>query len=178
MKKRKAIFFDRDGIVNVKLENDYVKNFDEFVFRKHFLNLFSLIKSKGYLAILVTNQQCVDKGIIDEKELVNIHNLMQEQIFWKTNYNFDGLYFCPHLHSAGCKCRKPEIEMFEKAINDYDIAVEKSWMLGDAITDVIAGKKIGLKTILVNCILVEFENADYIVRELDEIIEIFQTTLK
>jgi D-glycero-D-manno-heptose 1,7-bisphosphate phosphatase len=81
MKKRKAIFFDRDGIVNVKLENDYVKNFDEFVFRKHFLNLFSLIKSKGYLAILVTNQQCVDKGIIDEKELVNIHNLMQEQIF-------------------------------------------------------------------------------------------------
>jgi phosphoglycolate phosphatase-like HAD superfamily hydrolase len=51
-------------------------------------------------------------------------------------------------------------------------------MLGDAITDVIAGKKIGLKTILVNCILVEFENADYIVRELDEIIEIFQTTLK
>ena len=146
----KAIFFDRDGIVNVKLENDYVKSIDEFVFEQNFFQLFKLIKDQNYLAILVTNQQCIDKGIITTDKLNEIHFYMQDELLKNTNYRFDDIYFCPDLAGSGSKYRKPETKMFTDAIEKYNIDTEKSYTIGDAVTDIEAGNKVGTKTIFVN----------------------------
>ena len=146
----KAIFFDRDGIVNIKLENDYVKSIDEFVFEQNFFQLFELIKKQNYLAILVTNQQCIDKKIITADKLHEIHSYMQAELLKQTNYQFDDIYFCPDLDGSGSKYRKPETGMFEDAIKKHNINPNISYTIGDAITDIQAGNKVGTKTILVN----------------------------
>jgi D-glycero-D-manno-heptose 1,7-bisphosphate phosphatase len=146
----KAFFFDRDGIVNVKLENDYIKSIDEFIFKQVFFQLFKLIKEQNYLTILVTNQQCVGKGIITDKELQKIHSYMQTELLKHTNYEFDDIYYCSALANTGSKYRKPEIGMFEEAIKKHNIDPNLSWTIGDSISDVQAGSKIGTKTILVN----------------------------
>ena len=124
--KRKTIFFDRDGVVNVKLENDYVKSTSEFVFRKNFFSFFKTIKDNNFLAVLVTNQQCIEKKIISEQTLVEIHNWMQEQISIETGYCFDDIYYCPHLNGSGCMCRKPATGMFEAAIKKHSVDVLNS----------------------------------------------------
>ena len=114
--KNKAIFFDRDGVINCKLENDYVKNRSEFMFQRGSLDLFSLIKRMNYLAIIITNQQCIGKGIITTETLLDIHNYMQETTLRLTGFTFDDIYFCPDLDGVGSKYRKPEVGMFEDAI--------------------------------------------------------------
>jgi histidinol-phosphate phosphatase family protein len=124
--KYKAVFFDRDGIVNVKLENDYVKSIDEFVFCENFFTLFKLIKQMNYLSILVTNQQCIAKGIITEPELITIHNFMQDEIYKNTQTKFDAIYFCPDLNGTRSKYRKPAAGMFKEAISKFDIDVDNS----------------------------------------------------
>jgi len=169
----KAIFFDRDGIVNKKPKENYVRTIEEFEFNDYFIELFSLIKELGFLAILVTNQQCVGKGIITENRLLEIHNYMQNLLYEKTHSKFDCLKYCPDLASSGSVFRKPEAGMFLQASQEYNIAPEKSWTVGDYITDVEAGKKAGTKTILVG----DFENvptADYIFPELKSVFDFFQ----
>ena len=159
--KKKAIFFDRDGIVNKRVFDGYVKNINEFEFENYFFELFELINQLGFISILVTNQQCVDKGIITVNELNEIHNFMQKKLLESTNYCFTEIYFCPDLADSGSKYRKPEVGMFIDAINKYDIDVEKSWTVGDAITDVQAGKKVKTNTILVGNFK-DVSEADYI----------------
>jgi len=146
----KAIFFDRDGVVNIKLENDYVKSVDEFVFKDDFFKLFRQIKEQNYLTILVTNQQCIGKGIITVDKLHIIHSYMQTELLKHTDYNFDKIYFCSDMEDSGSKYRKPETGMFTDAIQKYNIDVNNSWTIGDAISDIQAGNKVGTKTILVN----------------------------
>ena len=170
--KKKAIFFDRDGVVNRRL-NDYVKSIDEFVFDKYFFELFQLINPMGFISILVTNQQCVNKGIITEAKLHEIHNFMQEQLLENTNHCFTEIYFSPALANSGDKFRKPEPGMFISAINKYNIAPEDSWTIGDSITDVEAGKKVGTKTILIGH-FEDIKEADFIFRSLKEVLHFFR----
>ena len=171
----KAIFFDRDGIVNKKPKDNYVKTIEEFEFNDYFIELFCLTRKLGFLSILVTNQQCIGKGIITENRLLEIHNYMQNLLHEKTQSKFDSLKYCPDLAGSGSIFRKPEAGMFLQAMQEYNIAPEKSWTIGDSITDVEAGKKAGTRTILVG----DFENiptADYIFPELKPIINFFQNT--
>ena len=146
----KAIFFDRDGIVNIRIKGDYVKSVDEFTFEHFFFQLFELIKKQNYLAILVTNQQCINKGIITADKLSKIHTYMQAELLKHANYQFDDINFCPDLEGTGSKYRKPATGMFDDAVKKYDIDVTASWTIGDAITDIQAGRKVGTKTIFVN----------------------------
>ena len=170
----KAFFFDRDGIVNVKLENDYVKYVDEFIFEQNFFQLFELIKKQNYLAILVTNQQCIHKGIITDNELYEIHSYMQSELLKHTNYQFDDIYYCPDLDSSGSKYRKPETGMFDDAIKKYNIVPNISFTIGDAITDIQAGNKVGTKTILVNKYIKNTE-ANFHCDNLNQVHNIIQT---
>ncbi|MCL2039729.1 MAG: HAD-IIIA family hydrolase [Bacteroidetes bacterium] len=147
---KKAFFFDRDGIVNVKLENDYVKSIDEFVFTEGFFDFFKLIKEKNYIAILVTNQQCIAKNIINTDTLAAIHTYMQEELLKHSGYNFDDVYYCPDLDGTNSINRKPAIGMFTDAIKKHSIDARSSWTIGDSNTDIEAGSKAGTKTIYVN----------------------------
>ncbi len=162
---QKAVFFDRDGIVNRRYTGDYVKSIDEFVFLPDFFKLFALFKRLNFACILATNQQCIGKWIITEEKLKNIHDYMQQNIYSATGYKFDGIYFCPHLSSDNCPCRKPKAGMFEQAIKKFDIDQSKSWTIGDSVSDVIAGKTVGTNTVLIGDFK-DINEADYIFQDL------------
>ncbi len=147
--KKKAIFFDRDGIVNVRPVGEYIKEIHEFRFLPDFFDFFVKIKEKGYLAILISNQQGVGKGLMGEDDLLFLNEFMQNELLIHTGVKFDDAYYCTALAEENSPRRKPEPGMLLEAIDDWDISPEQSWLIGDSPSDIIAGKRAGVKTIFV-----------------------------
>ncbi len=141
MIKNKAIFLDRDGVINKK-RNDYVKSIKELEIFPDSGKLILKLKKMGYLVIVITNQSAINRGIITNEELEKIHLQIKKQC------NIDRFYFCPHRPDENCNCRKPKPGLLINAINEFSIDTSNSWMIGDCLTDVQAGKKVGCKTIL------------------------------
>jgi D-glycero-D-manno-heptose 1,7-bisphosphate phosphatase len=148
MSRQKAIFFDRDGVVNYRLAKDYVKTNEEFHFLPDFLKFFKEIKEKGYLAILVSNQQGVGKGLMTEDALKRVLEYMQEMLIKLTGFRFDDIYYCTDLAAVGSFRRKPNPGMILEAIEKWRISTSDSWMIGDSPSDATAGRNAGVRTIL------------------------------
>jgi len=146
--KNKAVFLDRDGVINKK-RDDYVKSVNEFVFLPNVMEAIKILNNNGFLAIIVTNQSAVNREIISQNQLKEIHDYMLAN-FKKFGCNIDGIYFCPHRPDENCKCRKPQPMLLQRAIDDFQISVSDSWLIGDNITDIRAAEKIGLKSIKIN----------------------------
>lgn len=141
--KRPAIFLDRDGTLIEEVN---------FLSRVEDLRLFpftaeavKLLKDSGYLVIVVTNQSGIGRGIYTEADMHAIHAQIQVEL----DSAIDAFYFCPHLPDAGCECRKPGLGMIESALTDFDIDLERSWMVGDKKIDVETGLIGNLSTALV-----------------------------
>jgi D-glycero-D-manno-heptose 1,7-bisphosphate phosphatase len=147
--KNKAFFLDRDGIINERLIGDYVKSIDEFVFIEDFFNLFKKIKDHDFLAILISNQQGVGKGLMTAADLEDIHNYMQNELSEKTGYRLDDIFTCSSLASENDYRRKPNPGMILEAIEKYDIDPSQSFMVGDSLSDIEAGKRAGVNTIYI-----------------------------
>jgi|GEM_PF-5700 len=144
-----AIFLDRDGVINKKMaEGDYVTQWSQFSFLPGVFEAIKLFNDRGYLVIVVTNQQCVGKGIVPMETIRTIHEKMAKSIE-ENGAHVDGVYMCPHLVADECSCRKPGTGLFEMALRDFrrrgvSIDMAKSYMIGDSETDIVAGKKAGL----------------------------------
>jgi len=141
---RPAVFFDRDGVVN-RSPGDayYVTSWEQFEFNPGIFEALSIVKEKGYLAILVTSQKGVGKGLMSQATLDNIHERMQTVLREKAGDAFDGIYAytgpdCQHLP-------KPDPEMIFSAVADHQIDLSQSWMIGDADRDIEMGMAAGLK---------------------------------
>lgn len=147
--QRKAFFFDRDGIVNVRIMGGYVTCVSEFAFLPGFFEVFSRIVQAGFLTVVVTNQQGVGKGIMSEQALRNVHAYMQHELVSATGSAFDDIFFCPDLASVENSCRKPSPRMLLDAAERYAIDMEQSWMIGDALSDARAARAAGVRSILV-----------------------------
>lgn len=146
IKETKAIFLDRDGVINKK-RDDYVKSINELeIFPEIGENIWKL-KKMGFLIIVITNQSAINRGIITLEKLEEIHSSIQKCLEEKS-CNIDRFYFCPHRPNEKCDCRKPKAGLLIQAIEDYSINPSKSWMIGDCLTDIQAGEKVGCKTIL------------------------------
>lgn len=145
----KAIFFDRDGIVNHRLINDYVKTIDDFKFIPSFWETLKITKSKGFLALLVTNQQGIGKGLYSPTDLAAIHNFMQKELSKNTGFMFDDIAFCPSLHEENDFRRKPNPGMILDFIDKYDLDSDLCWMIGDSESDILAAENAGIKSILI-----------------------------
>ncbi|MCV0400959.1 MAG: HAD family hydrolase [Nitrosopumilus sp.] len=145
MKKNKAIFLDRDGVLNKKRE-DYVKSIKELEIFPNIQKVILELKKRGFLIIVITNQSVINRGIITIKELEKIHLTIQKYLE-EEKTKIDKFYFCPHRPNENCDCRKPKPGLILEAINEFSIDASKSWMIGDSITDIQAGKKAGCKTI-------------------------------
>jgi D-sedoheptulose 7-phosphate isomerase len=156
--QRPVVFLDRDGVINKKMaEGDYVKKWSEFSLSPDVCEAIKLLNKHNYLVIIVTNQQCVGKGIISTETLQSIHAKMIK-IMEGRGARIDAVYVCPHTIQEQCSCRKPETGLFEQAIMDLrrrgiSIDTKKSYMIGDSYSDILAGKRAGLKTVRVveNC---------------------------
>ncbi len=146
---RKAIFFDRDGVVNIRIVGEYITKPDEFKFWPDFVRLFKKVKEKGYLAIIITNQQGIGKGLMTSEQLAKTHDFMQQELKKVTAYKFDDIFFCSALAKENHPNRKPNPGMLLEAAEKYDIDLKNSYFIGDSPSDVIAGYRAGCKTIMI-----------------------------
>ena len=142
----KAIFLDRDGVINQE-RKDYVKKVEEFIILKNVSNAINLIKNHNFLVIIITNQSAVNRKLLTIENLNKIHKNLQEYLK-KHNTSFDGVYFCPHTPNENCNCRKPKSGLIIQAINDFKIEISQSFMIGDSKTDIQAAENAGCKGIL------------------------------
>jgi D,D-heptose 1,7-bisphosphate phosphatase len=153
--RQRAIFLDRDGVLNV--EKSFISTPDEFELYDFAPASVRKINQAGYLSIVVTNQSAVARNICTEEEVYTIHKKMEtllgEQKAW-----LDAVYFCPHHPDKGfpeenpaykidCDCRKPNTGMFRKAIEKFNISPQESYMIGDSERDIQAGINIGCVTV-------------------------------
>ena len=141
---KKAIFFDRDGVVNVN--NEYVYKISDFVYMSGFVEFFCAIKERGFLAFVVTNQSGINRGFYSERDFEILSDFMQNDLAQKTGFCFDKIYHCPHLPSENCLCRKPKIGMIENALKDFDIDLSESYLIGDNESDIECAINAGIKT--------------------------------
>ncbi|MFC2130074.1 HAD-IIIA family hydrolase [Bacteroidota bacterium] len=168
--KIKAVFFDRDGVVNMRMVNDYVRNIREFNFLPDFLSFFPKVLKSGCSVFLITNQQGVSKGIMTLNELQDVLNFMQNKLIDLYGTGFHDIFYCTDLADSGSYYRKPNPGMIIDAVNKWNIDVNKSWVIGDSPTDAAAGKRAGLNTILLGDYKKqEHPDADFIVMDLYDI---------
>lgn len=145
----KALFLDRDGIINQKIDGDYVKTPEEFIFNDEIFSVLQHAKRMGYLLILVSNQQGVGKGLMTMNQLEQINNYMQRQIADRLGFTMDELYVCTDLEGSGSIRRKPAPGMLMEAIEKNKLTPSYCWFIGDDVRDAVAGMLAGVQTILI-----------------------------
>ena len=165
MAKNRCVFLDRDGVLN-KDYVDYVYSEEKLIILPGVSKALSKLKEMGYLLIVITNQSGIAQGIYSEKDMHNVHALMQK--YWGNL--IEEFYFAPgHPTVSESLSRKPGSLMFERAIAKYNIDVSRSWMIGDKDRDLIPAKKMKLKTIQVDHD--DSTHADYKVKDLTEAVD-------
>jgi D-glycero-D-manno-heptose 1,7-bisphosphate phosphatase len=147
--KNKAVFLDRDGVLNQEM-GDYVCRFEDF----HVLNNFKALKTlqdRGYLLIVATNQGGLAKGWYTEDELAKMHHHLKT-VYKEHGVEFTDMFYCPHhpQFTGECDCRKPKPGLLLKGIEKYHIDPAQSYFIGDRDRDVEAGTAAGVKGILIN----------------------------
>jgi D-glycero-D-manno-heptose 1,7-bisphosphate phosphatase len=150
---KRAVFLDRDGTINV--EKEYLHRAEEFVFISGALEAIRLLNESGFLVIVVTNQSGVGRGFYDEEAVHRLHRYMNGELA-RRGASVDAYYLCPHhpLHGIGdyrreCGCRKPLPGMLLEAARDFTIDLAVSYIVGDKLADVEAGRAAGCRPLLV-----------------------------
>jgi D-glycero-D-manno-heptose 1,7-bisphosphate phosphatase len=142
----KAVFLDRDGVVNKKpKEGEYITAWGDFHILPGVAEGIALLNRAGYMVVVVTNQRCVAKGLLSVADLEKIHEQMSVALS-RAGAKLDGIYYCPHDYEPACNCRKPAPGMLLKAAQVHGIDLRSSWMIGDSEIDMQAGKNAGCKT--------------------------------
>jgi D-glycero-D-manno-heptose 1,7-bisphosphate phosphatase len=159
--KRAAVFLDRDGVINGYVMNadfgtvDSPGNVGEFRLLAGAAEAVALLKRMGYLVIVVSNQPGVARGRFTPALLDAVTEKMKSEIAAQGG-KLDAVYYCLHKDpapgdvQAGCSCRKPKPGMLLEAAREHNIDLARSYMVGDGITDVLAGTRAGTKTIFVS----------------------------
>jgi len=156
-KKQKAVFLDRDGTINI--HNGLVWREEDFALYPFSANAVSMLNRSGYLAIIITNQPVVARGLCSVEEVELIHRKMKTLLGQEGAF-LDDVKFCPHHPDRGypeenpaykiaCHCRKPDIGMIEECVQKYNIDLSQSWLVGDTTVDIRTGKNAGCGTVLV-----------------------------
>lgn len=144
-----TLFLDRDGVINKKRDNDYVKTLDELELLPHAAESIANLSSLFGKVIVVTNQQGVGKNLMTTEDLDKIHNVILKEV-QKLGGSIDAIYFAPQLKSTNSNMRKPEIGMALQAKEDFpNIDFTKSVILGDSKSDMEFGRKANMIPILV-----------------------------
>ncbi len=146
----KALFLDRDGVINV--DYGYVGKVEEFEFVDGILDCIRRFQEQGFQPIIVTNQSGVGRGYYSHEDFEKVTAFMLQKMR-EHGIKIDRIhvFFCPHTPDAGCECRKPQPGMFLQAKERFDIDMPHSIMIGDKPSDIEAAKAAGVgKTILVS----------------------------
>jgi D-glycero-D-manno-heptose 1,7-bisphosphate phosphatase len=139
----KAVFIDRDGVINV--EKDYVYRIEDFEFIDGVFDACIYLQDLGYILIVITNQSGIGRGYYKEEDFENLTSWMVGE-FAKNGINIANVYHCPHAPNLECNCRKPKTGMIDSAVENFDIDVSKSYLIGDKISDIECAKNAKVKT--------------------------------
>jgi histidinol-phosphate phosphatase family protein len=147
--KEWTLFLDRDGVINKRIENDYVKHWMEFEFEKDVLPNFKRLNEVFGTIVVVTNQQGIGKGIYTKEDLELIHgNMLYELKYY--NGIINKVYYSPYLASENHQTRKPNIGMALQAKKDHPhIDFKKSIIVGDSMSDMEFGRTAGMTTVFI-----------------------------
>jgi histidinol-phosphate phosphatase family protein len=139
----KAVFIDKDGTLvrNVPYNVDPVR----ISLAQGAAHAVQTLSAMGFRVIVVSNQPGAALGVFSEEALKSVHAHLV-----KVLPALDGFYYCPHRPDAGCACRKPEPGLLERAAREQDIDLSASWMIGDILDDIEAGRRAGCRTILLD----------------------------
>lgn len=154
---QKCIFLDRDGTVNKY--NGLVSNEEQLELEDNAAEAIKLINQSGYLAIVITNQPVVARGLCEISDVKKIHQKLQVLLGNEGAY-VDDIIFCPHhpdkgypeenpIYKVKCKCRKPSTGMIDEMVAKYNIDVTQSYIIGDSTIDIQTGVNAGVSTVLV-----------------------------
>jgi D,D-heptose 1,7-bisphosphate phosphatase len=176
-KRQRAIFLDRDGVINI--DKGLICRHEDFELYEGVPEAIKLINRSDFIAIVVTNQPGIAKGMYDFADLELIH-MKLDTLLGKDGARIDALYFCPHHPEKGfegeraeykitCDCRKPASGMLLQAAERFNIDLHSSYLVGDHERDIIAGKNVGCTTIGVetgHALAMGGEAPDYIAADL------------
>ncbi len=141
--KQKAVFLDRDGVIN-NGDLYYTYNEEDFFFNNDVFESLRLLRKNGFILIVITNQGGISKGEYSKMDVDNLHRYMLSELE-KQNIDISEVYYCPHHDSIeNCICRKPDSGNIEKAIARFNIDIKESFLIGDGERDIEAGQKAGL----------------------------------
>lgn len=144
--KKSAVFLDRDGTICEDV--NYLSRPEQLKLFPFASEAIKLLNDNDFLVILITNQSGIARGFFDENALREIHEKLVSDLA-EHGAKLDAIYFCPHNSADNCSCRKPKTGMIERAIKDFSIDLQNSWMIGDKAIDVETGFRAGTKTALV-----------------------------
>lgn len=176
--RKPAVFLDRDGVLTE--EKGYICSLKELHIFPYARECIRQIREKGYYAIVITNQSGVARGLFTESCLIEMNDYLKRIL------DVDAVYYCPHYlegkvkqYAVACSCRKPGTGMIEKACKDFRIDMENSFLAGDRASDIIAGKRAGIRTVLLEsgygtAGLEEDVEPDYRLNDLRDIIRILE----
>ena len=173
--KKKAVFLDRDGVINEVIFRDNVKpiapwSIEEFKLCDGITEPLRELKNSGYLLFVVSNQPDISKGLIDIQVVQQMNDIIASQ------FPIKKVVFCPHEDRHNCSCRKPKPGMLIKLAEEFGVDLKRSYMIGDNWKDIVAGEAAGCKTILIKRAYNKTVNADYSVQSLQKITNIIHYT--
>ena len=142
-----AIFLDRDGVINQN-RADYVKSWAEVLFLPGAFEALRRLAQTPYRLVIITNQSAIGRGIITLQTADEINRRLVGQIEAHGG-RVDGVYLCPHHPQAGCACRKPQPGMLLRAASELKLDLPRSYLIGDARSDLKAARAAGVQGILV-----------------------------
>lgn len=142
MKKQKAIFLDRDGVINI--DKNYLYKIEDFEFIDGVIEALQYLSQKGYLLFIITNQSGISRGYytIDDFNILTNWMLLELQ---KYNIDISQVEFCPHTPSDNCSCRKPKTQMITNITKNFDINLDQSWLIGDKSSDILCAQNANIK---------------------------------
>jgi len=143
---QKVVFLDRDG--TLIQDRNFLKEIEEVRFSPGSFDAVKILKSLGYKLIVITNQSGINRGLMTFEDVKKVNRFIFSQLKEK-NAEIDALYFCPHRPGEQCSCRKPETGLIKKAKEKHKLNLADSVVIGDKLSDVLLGKRIFAKTVLV-----------------------------
>ena len=129
---KRIIFLDRDGVINE--DAGYVSRIEDFVFKEGIFDLLKALSQKGFEFVLITNQSGIGRGYYSLEDFLTLNAFMVEA-FKGRGIAFLKTLFCPHAPEEECLCRKPKTGMIDEAVGQFDIDLERSWVIGDKSSD-------------------------------------------
>jgi len=153
---KKTIFLDRDGTINDDRNAEYISKVEDFTFLPGSIEALKLLQDSGFQLIIITNQSGIGRKYYTEEDYQRLTKYMLHELE-KDEIKIKAIYYCSHSPESKCACRKPNPLMIEKAVNEHNVDISNSYMIGDKTSDItmgveakkVFGDKCKIKTILV-----------------------------